>query len=75
MDIQQYKRQKMQEIGLNEEQIDLVETLQEIIDEIDYYESKFKQAEVSNSSTIDEYLYAKVQYQHAKEKLNNFNKK
>lgn len=52
-----------------------IQQLQKIKDGVNYWQSKYKQAEASDRSTIDEYLYAKEQYQRAKEKLNNFKKK
>lgn len=75
MDTQQYTRQKMQEIGLNEEQIDLVETLQKAIEELKYYKSRYYQIRASDRYTIDEYIYAKEDYRRAKEKLKEFEKK
>ena len=54
IDTKEYKRRKLGEMGLSEEQIQKIDEIYQLIDEYQYWKSQYYQKRSSPHDTIDE---------------------
>ena len=69
IDTKEYKRRKLEEMGLSEEQIQKIDEIYQLIDEYQYWRSQYYQRRSSPSDTIDEVFAALEQVHRRVNKL------
>ena len=69
IDTKEYKRRKLGEMGLNEEQIQKIDEIYQLIDEYQHWKSQYYQNRSSPHTTIDEMFAALEQARRCVNKL------